>query len=110
MTPVQFRIESHLTLGRDMFYIVKDGFRIVTLAVEYDGKLYAFIPNFRSFVYNRPMSVDFQIDREMTYEPISKDAAEATIRDGALGELDESILNLFEHESQILTLDQVGIL
>lgn len=72
------------------FYLVKDGPRTVSLATERDGKLYAFVPNVSSFVYSKPMSVDFQIDREMTYEPVSADAAADIVRAGSIGEIDES--------------------
>jgi hypothetical protein len=72
------------------FYLVKDGERIVSLAAERDGKLYAFVPNVSSFVYNKPMSVDFQIDREMNYEPVGTDTAVSIVRDGSIGEIDES--------------------
>jgi hypothetical protein len=72
------------------FYLVKDGQRIVSLAAERDGKLYAFVPNVNSFVYNKPMSVDFQIDGEMNYEPVSTDTAVSIVRDGSIGEIDES--------------------
>jgi hypothetical protein len=72
------------------FYLVKDAQRIVSLAAEREGKLYAFVPNVRSFVYNKPMSVDFQIDREMNYEPVSTDTAASIVRDGSIGEIDES--------------------
>jgi hypothetical protein len=71
------------------FYLVKDGERIVSLAAERDGKLYTFVPNVSSFVYNKPMSVDFQIDREMNYEPVGTDTAVSIVRDGSIGEIDE---------------------
>ena len=70
-------------------YLVKDGPRTVTLAAERDGKLYAFVPNVSSFVYNKPMSVDFQIDRGMTYEPVSTDTAASIVRAGSVGKIDE---------------------
>lgn len=71
-------------------YLVKDGKRTVTLAAEQDGKLYAFVPNVSSFVYNKPMSVDFQIDRELTYERVSNETAASVVREGSIGKIDES--------------------
>lgn len=71
------------------FYLVKDGERTVTLAAERDGKLYAFVPNVGSFVYNKPMSVDFQIDHEMNYESVDAETAANIVREGSVGKIDE---------------------
>jgi hypothetical protein len=72
------------------FYLVRDGQQVVSLAAERDGKLYTFVPNVSSFVYNKPMSVDFQIDRRMDYEPVSPGIAAGIVRDGSIGEIDEN--------------------
>ncbi len=93
------------------FYLVKDGPRTVTLAAERDGKLYAFVPNVGSFVYNKPMSVDFQIDRGMNYEPVSTDTATSIVRAGAIGEIDESangfLLDQMRTETRRIEPDQL---
>jgi len=64
-------------------YLVKDGERTVTLAAEREGKLYAFVPNVGSFVYNKPMSVDFQIDHEMNYASVDAETAANIVREGS---------------------------
>lgn len=69
-------------------YLVRDGDRTVSLAAERDGKLHVFIPNLDAFVYNKPMSVDFLIDRNMTYEPVTAPAAAEIINEGVIGKLD----------------------
>lgn len=79
------------------FYLVKDGERIVSLATERDGKLYTYVPNVNSFVYNKPMSVDFQIDQEMNYEPVGTDTAVSIVRDGSIGEIDSANEFLLDH-------------
>lgn len=93
------------------FYLVKDGQRIVSLAAERDGKLYTFVPNVSSFVYNKPMSVDFQIDRGMDYEPVSTDTAAGIVRDGSIGEIDEStnsfLLDHVQAETRRISPDEI---
>ncbi len=69
-------------------YLVKDGDRSVVLAVERDGRIYGYIPNLDAFVYNKPMSVDFLIDQDMTYEPVTAGAAAGMIAKGAIGKID----------------------
>lgn len=69
-------------------YLVKDGDRTVVLATEREGKIYGYIPNLETFVYNRPMSVDFLIDRDMTYEPIGAETAADIIKAGTIGRID----------------------
>ena len=69
-------------------YLVKDGDRTVVLAVERDGRIYGYIPNLKAFVYNKPMSVDFLIDREMTYEPVTAGVAADIIAKGVIGKID----------------------
>lgn len=69
-------------------YLVRDGNRTVSLAAESDGKLHVFIPNIGAFVYNKPMSVDFLIDRDMNYEPVTAQAAAEIINEGVIGKLD----------------------
>jgi hypothetical protein len=71
------------------FYLVKDGDRTVTLAAERDGKLYGFVPNVDSFVYNKPMSVDFQIDHELNYESVDAETAANIVYQGPVGMIDE---------------------
>ncbi|MBU8820360.1 hypothetical protein KL864_31250 [Mycolicibacterium goodii] len=68
-------------------YLVKEGDRAVILAAERDGRLYGYIPNVAAFVYNKPMSVDFLIDRDMTYQPVDHDEAAAIIKAGQIGKI-----------------------
>lgn len=68
-------------------YLVKEGDRAVILAAERDGRLYGYIPNVNAFVYNKPMSVDFLIDRDMTYQPVDHDEAAAIIKAGQIGKI-----------------------
>lgn len=68
-------------------YLVKEGDRSVILAAERDGRLYGYVPNVNAFVYNKPMSVDFLIDRNMTYQPVDTDEAAAIIKAGQIGKI-----------------------
>lgn len=68
-------------------YLVKDGDRTVVLAAERDGKLYGYVPNVEAFVYNKPMSVDFLIDQNMTYEPQTAEQAADIIKAGVVGKI-----------------------
>lgn len=69
-------------------YLVKEEEeRSVILAAERDGRLYGYVPNVNAFVYNKPMSVDFLIDRNMTYQPIDTDEAAAIIKAGQIGKI-----------------------
>jgi len=69
-------------------YLVKDGERTVTLAAEHNNRLYAYVPNFDAFIYDDPMSVDYLIDREMTYEPVAATEAASIVKAGKIGRLD----------------------
>jgi DNA-binding NarL/FixJ family response regulator len=68
-------------------YLVKDGDRTVVLAAERDGRIYGYIPNVDAFVYNKPMSVDFLIDRDMDYEPVTASDAADIIAKGVIGKI-----------------------
>ncbi|MCT7371962.1 hypothetical protein [Mycolicibacterium llatzerense] len=69
-------------------YLVHDEDRTIALVAEDDGKLFAYVPNVDAFVYNKPMSVDFLIDRNKQYEPIDGPAAAQIIHEGKLGKID----------------------
>lgn len=69
-------------------YLAKDSERTVWLAVEQDGKLYGYVPNVEAFVYNEPMTLDFLIDRELSYDPITAEAAADVIHTGVIGRID----------------------
>jgi Z1 domain len=71
-------------------YLVKDGDRIVRLAVERAGKLYGYVPNVEEFVYNKSMTTDFLVDRDLSYEPISVDEATRIIDGGEIGRINAS--------------------
>lgn len=72
-------------------YLVKDGDRTVTLATEHNNRLYGYVANLDAFVYNGPMSIDFLVDRRMTYELVDADAAAAIVKAGTVGRLDGRI-------------------
>lgn len=93
-----------------MFYLVKDGTRTVTLAAEKESKLYGFVPEFQSFVYNKPMTIDFQIDREMTYEPVDTNRAAEIVRAGEIGMSNSMVLELLKLEARRLDPGQLGLL
>lgn len=91
-------------------YMVKDGNRDLVLAAEREGKLYVFVPNFEAFVYNKPMSVDFAIDRNLTYQPLSTEAAADIVEAGSVGMIDEQanqfLLDNLKSEPSRMTLDE----
>lgn len=69
-------------------YLVRDEDRTIALVAENEGKLFAYVPNVDAFVYNKPMSVDFLIDRNKQYEPIDGPAAAEIIHEGKIGKID----------------------
>ena len=69
-------------------YLVSDGDRAAWLAAEKDGRVYCYVPNLKTFVYNQPLSLDFLIDHDLTYEPTEQGTAARIIKHGALGKID----------------------
>ena len=69
-------------------YLVKEDDRTVILAVESEGRLYGYVPNVAAFVYNKPLSTDFLIDRNLTYTPVTADEAAEIIKAGKIGKID----------------------
>jgi hypothetical protein len=74
---------------RVTFYLVKDGDRELAVAVDYDGRLLCFVPNVDAFIYNKPLTVDFQIDRTKTYDDINVGEASRIIAEGRIGRIDD---------------------
>jgi hypothetical protein len=75
------------------FYLAKDGDRTIALTAERDGKLFCYVPNFQMFIYNKPLSVDFLIDRNHHYDRISSRDAAQIIRRGLVGRIDDRASN-----------------
>ncbi|BCI84194.1 hypothetical protein MTY66_58190 [Mycolicibacterium sp. TY66] len=71
-----------------VFYLAKDGDRTIALVAERDGRLFCYIPNVDAFVYNKPMSVDFLIDRSRRYDQINTADAARIIGEGRIGRID----------------------
>ena len=69
-------------------YLVRDGTEKIWLATEHNGRLFAWVPNLNVFVRNNPLSLDFLIDREFTYEPIDVPDAAKIMADGRIGRID----------------------
>lgn len=92
-------------------YLVKDGDRTVALTAEQDGKLHCYVPNVDAFVYNKPMSADFLIDREMDYEPVTPQQAADIIKEGTIGKIDgrtnKSLLDWAKAETRRLDTAEV---
>lgn len=84
-------------MDHSTLYLVNDGDRAVALAAEHDGKLYSYVPNIDAFVYNKPMSIDFLIDQNMTYEPQAPKQAGEIIKAGVIGKIDSTNTYLLDH-------------
>ncbi len=69
-------------------YLVRDDERTIWLATEHDNRLYVYVANLKSFVLNQPLSVDFLIDRDHTYEPVDAKTAAEVIAAGRIGKID----------------------
>lgn len=76
------------TLKAWRLYLVRHGDREIWLAAEHDGRLYVYVANLKTFVYNGPASVDFLIDRDHTYAPIDVPEAAKIMGDGRIGKID----------------------
>ena len=81
------------------FYLVKDGDRLCWLAAvthsgdPWSAQVYGYVPDLASFVFNGPLTADFQVDRSLAYEPVTAIGAAAMIRAGQVRRLDESGLD-----------------
>lgn len=72
-----------------VFYVVRDGDRTQALAAHVDGKLFCYIPNVDAFVYNKPLSVDFSIDRNKQYNRVDAGEVLRIIEEGCIGRIDD---------------------
>jgi hypothetical protein len=82
------------TSASTSFYLARDGDRVSWLvAVQgYDAwsaSAYGYVPDLEAFVFNRPLTMDFCIDREMAYEPITADQAATIVDAGQIKRLDD---------------------
>ena len=91
-------------------YLVRDGDRTVALVAEQNGKLHCYIPNVDAFVYNEPMSVDFFIDREMDYEPVTAQDAASIIKEGTIGTIDARNRSLLDWAKAATRLSPAAVL
>lgn len=71
------------------FYLVYDGGRVVALAAKIDGRLFCYVPNADTFVYNKPISVDFMIDRNKRYVRVDLCEAVHIITEGRIGRVND---------------------
>lgn len=81
------------TSASTSFYLARDGHRVAWLvAVQgYDAwsaAAYGYVPDLEAFVFNRPLTMDFCVDREMAYEPITTDQAARIVDAGQIRRLD----------------------
>ena len=70
-------------------YLVSEGSRTIWLAAERDHRLYVYVPNFGAFVYNDALTLDWQIDRDLTYASVTVQTAADIIAAGKVGKIDE---------------------
>lgn len=93
------------------FRLVRDRHRTVALAVLHGNRIFSYVPNLKAFIYDGPMSVDYLVDRDMTYEPVNASDAAEIIEQGEIGWLDDQIfmdlLTELSTESRRLTPDEV---
>lgn len=91
-------------------YLACDGDRPVWVAVERDGLLYVYSPDTGAFHLSRPVTVDFFSEGELTYRPLSVEAAREEIAAG-VGKLDKrsmgDVVEEFRSDSQPLSADAV---
>jgi hypothetical protein len=78
-------------------YLVRDGERTIWLATEHDNRLYVYVANLKTFVLNRPLSADFQIYRDHTYEAVDTKRAEELIAADLIGRITQSNSWLLDH-------------
>ena len=69
-------------------YLAKQADRAVWLAAEHDGALYGYVPNVNAFVYNKALTLDFLIDRDLRYEPLTAAEAATIIAAAVIGRID----------------------
>jgi hypothetical protein len=104
-------IEPRETAPLKPLYLVRDGDRTIWLATEHNGRLYVYVANLNTFVRNNPLSLDYLIDRNHTYQRI--DLAEATkvMNAGRVGRIDPRwngwLIEHFRNEPDQLQLDDV---
>lgn len=85
-------IEDIERKGLEMnLYLVKtpaDGFENWVAYEHPEGDLYVFVQNTGKFHRNGPLTTDYYVHQELTYEPIDAAAAQRAIAAGEVGKLD----------------------
>ncbi|MUL50074.1 hypothetical protein FZI85_30020 [Mycobacterium sp. CBMA293] len=83
------------------FYLVRDGDgRVCWLAAVtgegWSQRVYGWVPDLDAFVANDPLTLDCQIDRELSYEPLTAEQAADVVEAGLIGRLadDEGLHDL----------------
>lgn len=80
-----------------VFYLARDGDRALAVAAELNGRLFCYVPNVQAFIYNKPLTVDFLIDRNKQYDRITADEAAQIAAEGYVGRInDDDITTLTE--------------
>ncbi len=94
-------------MNQPRFYVVRDGERVAWLATAQADRLYVYVPSWRAFVYNGPLSVDYLFDREMAYDSVT--AATASQLAAAAAEPPDGVLAKLRAESRRIPADTVLI-
>lgn len=71
-------------------YVAYDGARAASLCwLQPDtNRVFSYLPNWEKFVLNRPLAIDFMVDRELRYEEVSTRRASQIIAEGKIGRMD----------------------
>ncbi|WP_020099412.1 hypothetical protein [Mycobacterium sp. 360MFTsu5.1] len=72
-----------------VLYLVRDDDRIQALVAQVDGKLFCYVPDVDEFVYNKPLTADFLINRDKRYDRIDVAEALQLIEEGCIGRIDD---------------------
>lgn len=71
------------------FYLVRHGDCAQALAICVNDRLFCYVPNVDAFVYNKPLSIDFLIDRYHQYDRIDSSEAARIMQEGRIGRIDD---------------------
>lgn len=93
-------------------YLVKDDSRPLWVAhMTEDVLMYVWVPNTRHFHLNKGLTHDFCWDQELTYEPITAEAARELLDEGTVGKLDrrkkQAQLERYAADEAALTAEDV---
>jgi hypothetical protein len=92
-------------------YLVRKGDRQLWVGYEREDGFYTYLANTGQFVRNDAVGADFLMDREMDYEPLTPDQAQAKMAAG-VGRVDERkmgwlVKEFRAEEAESLTVEQV---